>query len=104
LPTPSLLKSKKFSQQYSHIYNKRLLQLRAPCEVTAALKFGDSYAYAARAIALEVGQKCYLVGTLYKTQKLKPSVLDEFKDDVGIVATVEPLSDYTADDDSLGMR
>jgi len=49
-----------------------------------------------------VGHKCYLVGTLYKTQKLKPSVLDEFKDDIGIVATVEPLSDYTADDDSLG--
>jgi DNA polymerase delta subunit 2 len=43
----------------------------------------------------------YIVGTLYKSMKLKPSVLDQFKDSAGISAPVEPLSNYTDDEDTM---
>ena len=68
---------------------------------TAAATFGPEYPLSKQVIDLAEGNKCFIVGTLYKTQKLKPSVLDAFKELSAISAPVEPLSDFTAEDDTL---
>ena len=84
------------------LYNKRLLQLRPAVLAAAASRFDcDKFKKVDRAIDLKQGEPSYLVGTLYKTMKLKPSILDEYKDVGDTSAAPEPLANYTQDDDSI---
>jgi DNA polymerase delta subunit 2 len=84
------------------MYNKRLLQLKESVTQTAGELYGEDYEHAERVIDLKEGNLYYIVGTLYKSMKLKPSVLDQFKELAQITAPVEPLDDYTDDEDYLG--
>ncbi len=84
------------------MYNQRLSELREPTLAAAAAKFGAQYTKTDKVIDLVEGSRSYIVGTLYKTMKLKPSVLDEFKDISETSAPVEPLTDYTHTEDTMG--
>ena len=86
---------------HSQLYNKRLLQLRPATEAAAASAFDPKYVKVDKAIDLKEGRPSYLVGTLYKTMKLKPSALDDYKDIGDTAAAAAPLSDYTDDGDSV---
>jgi len=94
-----LQKEKNYIQQYSHIYLKRLLAIRPGLsaflhETKVVPGIVD------KVIALKVGEHVGVVGTIYKDQKLKPNVLDEFTNDFGAVP--KPiLENYCADDDAL---
>ena len=99
-----------------------MLQLRAATLEAATRSFGEEYEIAEQVIDLvEVmvgklmlsprfllgidilqGKRSYIVGTLYKSMKLKPSVLDQYKDIIETSAPIEPLSDFTQDDDCIG--
>jgi len=68
---------------------------------SAHAQFGAEYERTEKAIGLVEGRPSYLVGTLYKSMKLKPSVLDQFKDALATSAPAEPLDDYTDEEDTL---
>ena len=93
-----LQKEKNYIQQYSHVYLKRLLALRHGLQGFIEQSKGCSVAE--KIIGLKVGERVGVVGTLYKDQKLKPNVLDEFSNDVGAVPQAK-RENYAADDDSL---
>lgn len=46
---------------------------------------------------LTEGHECILIGTTYKEMKLKPSVLDEFKDMYGISGAVQAVKNYSSE-------
>lgn len=93
-----ILPKKTFSQQFSHLYNRRLTKMKEQIRTRAALKWGGDIAIMNRIIDSEVGggpsdsndpeacdvenqDKDYvLIGTLYKQMQNRPSVLDEYKD------------------------
>lgn len=71
------------------------------------LKCGNSAKILNKIIDCEVlssEEECVLIGTVYKEMKLKPSILDEFKDNYGISASVLPLGNFSSDDDSLTLE
>ncbi|KAH9258879.1 hypothetical protein BASA81_002943 [Batrachochytrium salamandrivorans] len=69
-----------YMQQYSHIYCKRVLALRPALEHHLRSR-QSSLRIVDRIIGLKIGEKVGLVGTIFKEQKLKPCVLDEFTND-----------------------
>lgn len=69
-----------YMQQYSHIYCKRALALRPALERHLRSR-QSSLRVVDRIIGLQIGERVGLVGTIFKEQKLKPCVLDEFTND-----------------------
>jgi len=78
-----LVKSRVYSQQYSHIYSRRIAQLRGVVTAAAHAKWSDASAYSecSKVIDLRPGSttEWLVVGCIYKDQPLKPSILDEFR-------------------------
>ena len=91
-----LQKDKNYIQQYSHIYLKRLLSFRELLQK----KIAEQAKVVDRVIDLRVGDYVGVIGTIYKEQKLKPCVLDEFSNDFGINIR-ENLENYCGPDDFL---
>jgi DNA polymerase delta subunit 2 len=90
-------KEHNYSQQYSHIYLKRLLALRPALQ--AAMR---AYTVVDKVIALRPGSAgVAVIGTLYKNQKLKPSVLDEFQSEFEGKEMHVKLDSYVSEDDSF---
>eukprot|EP00903_Cladosiphon_okamuranus_P014688 g13614.t1 len=96
-----IVKNKSFTQQFSHVYNKRLLGLNAAVRRAAeerwrGVKFVD------RLVNMREGDEWAVIGTTYKAMKLRPSILNEFREDRGIsMAVVAPVGSFTSEDDSL---
>ena len=91
-----------FSLQYSHVYNKRLLQMRRAASDAAKRRWGEgAHAYVDKIIDLPEQTEVVVVGTLYKDMKLKPSTLDQYKELAQISAPVAPLDDFTEEGDNL---
>ncbi|CAM9672360.1 unnamed protein product, partial [Phaeothamnion confervicola] len=102
-----ILKNKEFMQQFSHVYNRRLVQLHAAVRAAAAQRWGaggggDGVPVVERIVQMREGERWVAVGTLFKAMRLKPCVLDEYKAERGLShATVIPYGDFTSDDDAL---
>lgn len=100
-------------QQYSHLYTQRLGLMRARLLALAAERWPSvravgriidcEYAEEGEAAAGGEGEDCVVVGTAYKEMRMRPSVLDEFRDSqgTGVGGPVAPLAKYASEDDTL---
>jgi DNA polymerase delta subunit 2 len=91
-------KEKNYIQQYSHVYLKRLLALRPVLQ----RYFRDvaKCPLAEKVIGLTSGERVAVIGTLYKDQKLKPNILDEFTTEV-LESPIASRENYASEDDAL---
>lgn len=77
-----LLPKKEFIKQYYGVYTSRLAKVSDSVTSTAIEKWGSEVPLKKLAdLREEDSDKCILVGTLYKQQKLKPSILREISDE-----------------------
>lgn len=82
-----LVKTKRFTQQYSHVYTKRLMQMRMDAQTAARKAWtgadGTPPVITDKIINLCAGEERVAIGTFYKEMKLKPCILDDFSQEVG---------------------
>jgi len=65
--------------RYSDLYFMRLQTLKPQVAAVAAQKWkSNGAAHIDRILEIPTGQKCFVVGTIYKEMVLKPNILDEF--------------------------
>eukprot|EP01063_Lacrimia_lanifica_P012981 TRINITY_DN19665_c0_g1_i1.p1 TRINITY_DN19665_c0_g1~~TRINITY_DN19665_c0_g1_i1.p1 ORF type:complete len:467 (+),score=147.25 TRINITY_DN19665_c0_g1_i1:68-1402(+) len=99
-----LLRSTKFTQQYSHLYQARLQAVEKRCAEAAADRWAGVPTQHVVAVAGSDGM-CVLVGALYKNMKLKPDFLVDYRRELGEDDDYEePVPFGTSDDDSLSLE
>ncbi|XP_077297697.1 DNA polymerase delta subunit 2 [Arctopsyche grandis] len=78
--------TKDFSKQYAHIYAARLTAMQAILQKRVKLKWGDKYPIK-KLFELKEGVEdtCVVIGTLFKHQDLKPSILKELSEELQLV-------------------
>ena len=120
------VKKKEYSQQFCHLYNQRLVPLRKPllknaqstlatieeinsgkvqiCEKISNLPDApqEPLPNASGETSSSQNPEHIIIGTLFKDMKLRSSVLDEYRDEIGLQGPVASLlSKYISDDDKL---
>lgn len=77
--------SRDFSKQYAHIYSARLNTFRNILEPVIKKKWSKSYKVLKLCDLREKNTMCIIIGTLFKLQELKPSILKELSDQLEII-------------------
>lgn len=72
------LRNPSYERQYAGIYAARLAHLRAALTGGALLARAPSEPVVAQLIDVRAGERCWVVGTLFKDTPLRPSALDEY--------------------------
>lgn len=101
-----LLQKKEFIKQFFGVYTSRLIKVSDSLTAAASAKWGQDVPVKKLAdLREEDTDKCILVGTLYKQQKLKPSILREISDENHVApqpnATFHDVSDRVILEDGL---
>ncbi|RZF47778.1 hypothetical protein LSTR_LSTR006042 [Laodelphax striatellus] len=98
-------RAKDFSKQFAHIYAARLTEQRGTLLEKVYKKWGPGIRVARLAELGELsGEKCVIIGTLFKDQELKPSILKEISEERGFCLNVpaQPVNNrYTSSSDKL---
>lgn len=77
--------SRDFSKQYAHIYAARLGTFRNILDKIVHKKWSNKYKTLKLCDLREKGVQCVIIGTLFKNQQLKPSILKELSDRLEII-------------------
>lgn len=89
-----------FSKQYAHIYSARLCTFRNILTPLIKNKWSNKYKILKLCDLRESGTSCVIIGTLFKLQELKPSILKELSDQLEIIP--QPTrTHFVHDSDSL---
>lgn len=93
-----------YSKQYCRIYNKRLMRMREVLKDAVAKKWGDEYPICELHKLSEVDyDRCVIIGTLFKDQKLKPSILKQLAEVNNLIP--QPIvSHYVDESDTLHLE
>ncbi|KAL0099709.1 hypothetical protein PUN28_019840 [Cardiocondyla obscurior] len=89
-----------FSKQFCSIYSARLTELRETLVPQIIAKWGKVQILKLAELEDFEEQECVIIGTLYKHQKCKPSILLELSDDHQLTLP-EPRSNYCSEKDQL---
>lgn len=89
-----------FSMQYCHMYAVRLTELREVLVSQAKAKWGKIVILKLAELEDFEGEECVIIGTLFKHQKWKPSILRELSEDHQL-ALSEPRENYCSEKDQL---
>ncbi|XP_012260325.2 DNA polymerase delta subunit 2 [Athalia rosae] len=91
---------KDFSKQFCHIYFARLQALTEVLMEKVTEKWGDLKGGRIADLDGTQGERSVVIGTLYKHQRLKPSILREFSEEYQL-APPAPNINYCSDEDLL---
>ncbi|XP_014473267.1 PREDICTED: DNA polymerase delta small subunit-like [Dinoponera quadriceps] len=89
-----------FSKQFCHIYAVRLAELKETLIPRVTAKWDNVKILKLAELEDFEGQECVIIGTLYKHQKSKPSILQELSEDHQLTFP-EPKSNYCSENDEL---
>lgn len=90
-----------YNKQYCNIYTIRLKQMEVLLKQQIARKWSDNYPIIQlHKLSEERNQECIVIGTLFKNQKLKPSILKQLAEGNQLIP--QPiLSHFTDKSDEL---
>ncbi|CAG9864328.1 unnamed protein product [Phyllotreta striolata] len=92
-----------YNRQYCSIYTARLKEMDPLLRNRIKHKWGDQYpVIKLHKLSEEDVETCIVIGTLFKDQKLKPSILREISEANQLVSEANPiLNNFTDDSDKL---
>lgn len=77
--------SRDFSKQFAHIYSARLNTFRNILDSVIFKRWSNKYKILKLCELREKGTTCIIIGTLFKLQELKPSILKQLSDQLEII-------------------